>query len=326
MSPETALVHDELENRRRKLHSAMHLDPQNSRLRDLLREVDQALGRIDTGSYGLCETCHDPIERDRLFADPLLCFCIDHLSAGAQRALEQDLELASRIQAGLLPKESLVFHPWEASYHYRAAGVVSGDYCDLIPCGDGRMFFLLGDVSGKGVAAAILMSHLHAMFRTLIPLALPLAELVERAGRVFCESTLPTHYATLVCGKASTDGSVEFCNAGHWPPLLLHGGELKEVGATGLPLGMFSTGQYTSYGARLDPGDALVLFSDGMTDAEGRDGSQFGVAGLSDAVWKHRNRPAAEMVRECSTILDHFVFGGAPADDRTLLVIRRLAG
>src|SRR5438876_894777 len=83
---------------------------------------------------------------------------------------------------------------------------------------------LLGDVSGKGVAASMLMAHLQAMFRTLVSTKLPLDQIPERASRVFCESTLPTHYATLVCGKASPNGELEISNAGHLPPLLVHQG------------------------------------------------------------------------------------------------------
>lgn len=157
---------------------------------------------MNAGTFGLCATCHDAIEPDRLLADPLTQFCLDHLTPVEQRALQQDLELASRIQRELLPKPDTRFDGWEIAYHYQPAGPVSGDYCDLIPGDADQVYFLIGDVAGKGVAAAMLMSHLSAMLRTLITVGLPLSQLMERASRVFCESTLPTHYATLVCGRA----------------------------------------------------------------------------------------------------------------------------
>ena len=134
---------------------------------------------------------------ERLIANPLTRLCLDHLSPKEQRALEDDLELAARIQTGLLPQPSQKIDGWEIAYHYQPAGIVSGDYCDLISSDDQSLLFVLGDVSGKGVAASMLMAHLQAMFRTLISINLPLEEIVERASRVFCESTLPTHYATL---------------------------------------------------------------------------------------------------------------------------------
>jgi sigma-B regulation protein RsbU (phosphoserine phosphatase) len=107
---------------------------------------------MDMGAYGLCETCHEPVEPERLVADPLLRFCISHLSAEQQEALQQDIELAVRIQTSLLPSRHLRSGGWEACYHYEAAGPVGGDYCDLIAPASGGMLFMIGDVSGKGVA------------------------------------------------------------------------------------------------------------------------------------------------------------------------------
>lgn len=103
---------------------------------------------------------------------------------------------------------------WETSFHYEPVGPVSGDYCDLIPS-DGQLFFVLGDVSGKGVAASMLMTQLHALFRSLTKMALPLGQMVSQANRVFCESALAGQYATVVCGQAKPTGEVEIHNAGH---------------------------------------------------------------------------------------------------------------
>jgi sigma-B regulation protein RsbU (phosphoserine phosphatase) len=154
---------------------------------DLLHQVDSALERMDGGAYGLCEGCYEPIEADRLLADPLLCFCLDHLNDKQRVALQQDLDLASRIQSGLLPHREFHSRHWEACYHYEAAGAVSGDYCELLNPEDasGRLFFSVGDVSGKGVAASLRMAHLHAIMRSLLSAGLPLREIVERANRIF---------------------------------------------------------------------------------------------------------------------------------------------
>jgi len=127
-----------------------------------------------------------------------------------QRAeLQRDLDLASQVQRNLLPQAGLRARGWETSYHYAPVGPVSGDYCDLIPS-DGQLFFVLGDVSGKGVAASILMTQLHALFRSLTAVALPLGQIVTQANRVFCESALAGQYATLMCGQAKPSGEVGF--------------------------------------------------------------------------------------------------------------------
>jgi len=182
-------------------------------LSDLLSEVDAALGRIDEGSYGICETCHESVEKERLLNDPLVRFCLDHLTRKEQLALQSDLELAARIQQGLLPPPELSAAGWHVRYHYEPAGPVSGDYCDVLES-DGGLLFLFGDVSGKGVAASMLMSHLHATFRSLARANLPLQRMVEAANRIFSESTLAGQFATLVVGRATEDGSVEFVSAG----------------------------------------------------------------------------------------------------------------
>src|SRR5262249_35581059 len=211
---EITFLHNQLEERKRRLEAAIAVAPQNGGLAGLLRDVDSALERMAKGSYGLCEGCHDTIEQDRLLADPLVRYCLDHLTEPQRDALQRDLDLASEVQRKLLPQAGLRAGDWETSYHYAPVGPVSGDYCDLIPS-DGQLFFALGDVSGKGVAASMLMTQLHALFRSLTSMALPLGQIVTQANRVFCESVLAGQYATLVCGLAKSTGEVEIHNAGH---------------------------------------------------------------------------------------------------------------
>lgn len=170
---ENAFLQNQLEERKRRLEDAIALAPLNVGFAGLLREVDSALERMAKGSYGLCEECHDPVEEDRLFADPLVRYCLDHLTQPQRAALQRDLDLASEVQRNLLPQPNLRAGVWETSYHYAPMGPVSGDYCDLIPS-DGQLFFVLGDVSGKGVAASMLMTQLHALFRSLSAMAMPL--------------------------------------------------------------------------------------------------------------------------------------------------------
>ena len=171
----------------------------------MLQEVDTALERLESGTYGLCEVCHDPVEAERLIANPLERFCLDHLNANQRRALEDDLNLASQIQRGLLPAHNLRFDGWHFDYRFEPAGLVSGDYIDIIQTGETDLYFALGDVSGKGVAASMLMAKLHAVFRSLIPLGLGVDQLTERASRLFGESMLPGQYATLICGRTVAD-------------------------------------------------------------------------------------------------------------------------
>jgi len=115
-----ASLRTQLLNRRQRLEDAVESFPAREDLASLLYEVDAALSRMDAGTFGLCEECHDPIEADRIAADPLVRFCIDHLTATEQQALQQDLELAAHIQSALLPKTGLVQGGWRTAFHYEA--------------------------------------------------------------------------------------------------------------------------------------------------------------------------------------------------------------
>jgi len=315
-------VRDQLVDRRQKLEGAVATLGRDGDVMRLLQEVDAALSRIDHGVFGLCETCRDPIEPDRLLADPLARFCLDHLTPVEQRALQHDLDLASRIQRELLPKADVRLDGWEVAYHYQPAGPVSGDYCDLIPGHENQVYFLIGDVAGKGVAAAMLMSHLSAMLRTLVTIGLPLSQVMERASRVFCESTLPTHYATLVCGRATASGEIEVCNAGHPPPLLVHEGRIERLDATGLPIGMFCSERFSSRVVQLDHGDTLLFYTDGLVEAQNAAGVEYGIDRLAALTASGRRRPQAA-VDACLHDLMAFRGAGGADDDLTILAISR---
>jgi sigma-B regulation protein RsbU (phosphoserine phosphatase) len=310
-------------DRRQKLETAGATLGRADEVTRLLQEVDAALGRMDAGVFGLCATCHDPIEPDRLLADPLTQYCLDHLTPVERRALQRDLDLASRIQRELLPRPDVRLDGWEVAYHYQPAGPVSGDYCDLIPGHAGQVYFLIGDVAGKGVAAAMLMSHLSALLRTLITIGLPLDQLMERANRVFCESTLPSHYATLVCGRASPSGEIEICNAGHPPPFLVHGDEIVRLDATDLPIGMFCSGRFSSRIVRLAAGDLVLLYTDGLPEAQNALGVEYGIERIGALAASASVTPKAS-VDACLRDLAAFRGASGTDDDLTILAISRL--
>lgn len=317
------LIREQLLDRRQKLEVAAIGYRNDGELTRLLREVDTALQRMDDGTYGICDVCHEPVETERLIANPLTRLCIDHLSPNEQRALEDDLELAGRIQTGLLPQPSQKIDGWEIAYHYQPAGIVSGDYCDIISDDNKNVLFVLGDVSGKGVAASMLMAHLQAMFRTLISVALPLEQMIERASRVFCESTLPTHYATLVCGKTNPSGLVEICNAGHLPPLLFHEGSVRQIEATGLPVGIFCNEHFTASRMQLEGGDTLLLYTDGFSEALDGGGKEYGSDRLARLLSDHHKLPPRGLLDACMRDWLAHGDGRRTRDDVTLMAIQR---
>ena len=321
---EQAYLRSELERRHDRLQSALRSSSANASLSSLLNQVDAALTRMGRGTYGICEACQTPIETDRLLADPLLQFCLDDLTHDERRALESDLTLAARIQHALLPNQDFSPVGWQVRYHYAPAGLVSGDYCDLFESKRG-LLFLLGDVSGKGVAASMLMSHLHATFRSLADVDLPLDRMVEAANRIFAESTLAGQFATLVVGRASRDGSVEFVSAGHLPLLHLGNAEARAEGATGVPLGMFSTSVFAVHRLSLALGEALLIYTDGMTEARNSAGEEYGIQRVKNAATLSRTATPDGLISDCLSDLRNFTEGTKQTDDLTLLAIRRAA-
>jgi phosphoserine phosphatase RsbU/P len=315
-------LRDQLIDRQQKLESAIIDIGDSGQLRSLLREVDTALARLDSGSYGICEVCHDPIEKDRLMADPLVRFCLDHLTPPEQRALERDLHLAAQIQAKLLPEPRFALNGWKIALHYEAFGPVSGDYCDLVDGEDDSLYFMIGDVSGKGVAAAMLMTQLHAMFRTLISLRIPVCQIVERANSLFCESTLPMQYATLICGRAARTGAVEVSNAGHLPILWRQNGDVRSIKSTGLPIGVFGNQEFSSTNIQLTAGDSLLLYTDGFSEAHNSIGDEYGIERLMQLLGNdYEQTDPQKLINQCLEDLKKFQARVPNTDDLTMMAI-----
>lgn len=317
-------IEQQLVDRRHKLKHAVQHSNSSGKLQLLLEEVDSALARIEVGTYGICETCHDPIECDRLIADPLVRFCLDHLTRQEKNALEQDLQLAAQVQRGLLPNQDLNPNGWSVCYHYQPAGPVSGDYCDVIDAGDAGLYFMVGDVSGKGVAASILMAHLHAMFRTLISVGMSLKCMLEHASSVFSKSTLPNQYATLVCGRALSTGRVEIANAGHPPPLVVRGRDVTLLETTDLPVGLFGSEEFSITELDFGSGQGLVIYSDGVSELTDISGAEYGVDGLRKLLARDSILSPSALVEACRNDLISFRSNARQMDDLTLFVLGRL--
>jgi sigma-B regulation protein RsbU (phosphoserine phosphatase) len=319
---ETTSARDQLLDRRQKLTSVLTHKQANPHLTALLDQVDDALERIENGSFGICEYCHDTIEADRLACDPLTRFCIDHLSRDQRSALEQDLVLAATMQSGLLPPREQRIGDWEIAHHYQPMGAVSGDYCDVILCPGGELFLLMGDASGKGVAASLLMTQLHAMFRSLIHCNISLKELMGRANRILCEANAGRSFATLVCARVSPSGLLEVANAGHCTPLVTGKAATRRIETASLPLGMFTEVEYEVERLQLNSGDTLILYTDGVSETRNGD-DDYGDQRLEQMLRRCFHLNARSLVDACIEDLAAFRGHTTAADDVTLMAVRR---
>ena len=240
-----------------------------------------------------------------------------------QIALKADLSQASNLQATLLPKLGLCVVPWETYYDYAPARKVGGDYCDLVASDTGDLFFFFGDAMGKGITGSIIVSHLHALFRTLVSVGMPIHQMIERANRLLCDSMLTDYYATLVCGRASSGGALELINAGHLPPLVLRLGQAIPLVATGVPLGLFNASTYEVTRTQLAPGETIFFYTDGITEARNPSGLEYSQERFERFVAQRNSLSAEVLVRECVADVMAFTAYAELSDDRTLMALRR---
>ncbi len=276
----------------------------------------------------LCEICDGPLDEELLRAGPLKRVCLECLSDEERQALQHDLEVAAQIQSRLLPERNFSFGRWQIHYHYEPLGVVSGDHIDLIRPGrtGHALHFLFGDVSGKGIAASILMANLQALFRSLVSQELPLAEIMSRANSLFFESTGANSYATLVAGRLNGDGLLEICNAGHNPPLLLRTGSVTPLTARAVPIGLAAGTCFEPERFQLEPQDFLFLYTDGLSETNSVTGEEYGSARVERALDGLRGQPAQAIVSSVLSDVRTFQDDSPQVDDVTAMAIRWRSG
>lgn len=315
----SALRNGLIQRRQRLVAAASRSDERQ--ITDLLAAVDDALSRFENHSFGICSDCHAPIERDLLAGDPLVRVCLECLSHDARRALERDLEHAAAIQTRLLPPRDFAAGGWEGHYVYRPHGAVSGDFCDVIPDGDATLV-LVGDVSGKGVAAALLMSHLSAVFRGLVGSGSDLAGVMGLANRMFGAAIPSGSFATLAAARLGPAGAVEISNAGHVPPLY-HNGRVHRLPPDGVPLGLFCESVYTTQSLHLNRGERLVLATDGLIESTDPDHTEYGLEALASAIAENPDADPRELASLVIDNVDRFRQGHPATDDTAVMVVRR---
>jgi sigma-B regulation protein RsbU (phosphoserine phosphatase) len=316
-----------LVERRELLRRAARHEPR-AEIARLLSEVDAALARLDHGTYGTCVRCHGQIEPDRLVRDPLAEYCREHPGPSEAARVQQDLALAREIQRRLLPRPDLRIDGWRYGFRYEPAGDVGGDFVDVIARpAQGETLVLVGDVSGKGIAASMLMSHLVATFRSLAPLALPAGELLARVNDLFHDSAATSIYATLAAAALRPDGTADLYSAGHWTPLLRGGaGTAPTPVSRGLPLGLFPGSRYDAAPVALSAGDTLLFFTDGAIDAENEAGEDYGVDRLTRALaGTDRAGDTEASIDRLLQDVKAFQHGQPPVDDLLLVGVSRAA-
>jgi sigma-B regulation protein RsbU (phosphoserine phosphatase) len=241
--------------------------------------------------------------------------------------LKQEVRLVSRIQAELLPKGAPEVRGYQIAGRNIPAQMVGGDYFDFIRVEPDKVCFCLGDVSGKGLPASLLMANLQATLRGQTHRETTTSDCLKRCNTMLYRSTDPEHFATLFCGLLDLDKhTMTYCNAGHnYPFLFSKGTEPARLETGGIVLGILEDYPFEQATVDFGPGDLLVVFSDGITEAINADEVEFGEERLLRLLEEHReDTPVGIIERTIKAVREHAA-GHPQADDMTMVVLRRLS-
>lgn len=241
--------------------------------------------------------------------------------------LERELQVASEIQQRFQPASAPQVTGYELQGISFPCYEIGGDYYDFIQRANGNLVVALGDVSGKGTAAALLMSSLHAAVHAQFDTHKSLAETITAVNRYLVESIPANRFVTLFYAELNpTNGELRFLNAGHNPPLIVHAsGTMEQLAAGGLPLGIMAEADFREGCTTLNAGDVLVIYSDGVSEAVSPSGEEFGPTRLYEAVARNLDASAAGIRDRIESALTKFAQGTPAGDDITMVIVKRLA-
>ena len=243
--------------------------------------------------------------------------------------LESELEIARQVQAQLFPKEVPKLATLELAGVCNPARVVSGDYYDFIPMEMRRAAVVLGDISGKGISAALLMASvqasLHAQLAMSADIDVSTATLVARLNRQLYENTPPEKYATFYCALYNDrTGRLSYTNAGHLAPILIRNGQATRLESNGTVVGIFPEYPFEQAEIQLEPGDLLAAFTDGITESEDAREEQFGDDRLIELLTHNAGKPLDEIIQTVMNTIGKWAHDPAIRDDITMLLARKL--
>jgi phosphoserine phosphatase RsbU/P len=247
------------------------------------------------------------------------------LEVADRLSLKGELEVAREIQLAMLPRGTYTAADIEIFGATRPANTVGGDFYDVLPRADGRVILAVGDVAGKGSPAALVMALLLAMLRTLVDEELEPEALVERLNLQILRHTPASRFITIFYAVYTpATGTLTYVNAGQNPPLIRRvDGTFERLGGTGVALGMFDQSKYGSVETRIHPGELLILYSDGITEAENPAGQPLEEPGLQGIVDTYREDTPAELGVHILREVERYAQASRFTDDLTILILKR---
>ncbi|HYS27462.1 MAG TPA: SpoIIE family protein phosphatase [Vicinamibacterales bacterium] len=239
-----------------------------------------------------------------------------------KRRIDDELRIASQIQQALLPRSRTRGSFYDASGTSIACRAIGGDFFEYIDLPDGSFGFALGDVSGKGPPAALLTAMLQGMFSTQAFAPVEPAEMMTRVNRALLARGIESRFATIFYAILRADGRLTYCNAGQNPPLLFSASGVRKLETGGMIVGLFPYASYQQEDLRLAAGDALAIFSDGVSEALNGSGEEYGEARIQDAVAPNWLEPSDAVLQALLESVRGFAQGAPQNDDVTALIVR----
>ena len=297
----------------------------DSCLRQHMQVIDDSLQKIQDGTFGICEICHESVDDALLRMDYTSTVCLGHFSEQELRQLESELELSQVVQRGLLPQSAPRIPGLAVAAFSRPAQIVSGDYFDFVEFSDGDHGIVLADVSGHGVSAGMLVSSLQTAFQTLAPTSTSPLDVLERINHLYAHNIKFTTFVTMFFGKFEpSTRKFRYANAGHTSAYLQRAGgrDVIMLHPTGPAIGLMEGFVVRSEEVQLNEGDALLLYTDGATEAINNEGMQYGLDNLARVIDTDRLLAPEQLIRKVVEDITTFTNGSQLADDLTLIAAR----
>jgi len=294
-------------------------------LQQHLHTIDVSLQELDQGTLGVCEVCQGIVDSRLLRMDYTSCICLDHYSEQERRRLEDDLELSQVVQRSLLPQKTPSIPGMDVSAFSRPAQIIGGDYYDFLHFKDGMHGFVVADVSGHGISAGMIMTSLQTAFQTLVPDYRSVVEVLERINRLYIHNINFTTFVTIFFGRLDpVTRLLTYASAGHNEAYLYRRKSRQDewLGPTGAAIGLMEDFKIASSEVKLDSGDILMVYTDGISEAENASGEMYGRERLARVIRKYGELPAAELMQNILRDVNDFTGGIPLADDLTLMAYK----
>ena len=299
------------------------------KVRSLLSDIDQALGRVTNESFGECVVCKGEVELNRLEVQPVRQVCLSCISEEERTTLENELTVASRIHRALLPQSYEKIDGLELAVKSFAVGSIGGDYYDFLPSINGSgSRIVIGDTMGKGLPAGLLMANLQGALRIYGEQHDSPAALVTRLNQWLCRNIPVTKFVSLFCARVensnSKDARIVYTNAGHPQPIMVrNNGSVELLESNGGILGVHEQFTFEESSIPFSPGDMLVLYTDGITEAENFHGAMFGEERLTEYFKNRKDESFDNILDILLSEIQSFSEKPDLEDDTTVIALRK---